>query len=659
MDGESVVDALIVTARREELDALLAVETGRRGEWVEVDGDPPRHVAHFETDGGPVRLVVVHSPKMGVAATAHVTASLARDLHPRSLAMCGVCAGHPEDTALGDVVIADRVFDHDKGKLKPTGLASDLDSYRLDNSWLYPARAMCGAAAGMPGYADPTGDGALWWVLEELLAGRAPHRNTAWRRYVPDDLRPAFVHRLIDELGYARFKGDGYALTRAGKKAIREHLLRYGALATRLPFHVHVGPIGSGSYVAADAEIWARIADNGMRKILAIEMEAAAIGQVAFDRKLPFLVVKGVMDHADKHKSDRFKGFAARASAEVLCAMLRRTLARDVQARPTGDSATASTWRLLGKLDQPSAAEDRGASDAGYRPGGAQEAAVVEHLRAVLGKNRAVADRLAKAHDPWAAAAKKGIDELVDAIVSVAPTTLAAAFLAAMLEVSPSPGADEAEVLVDVFERVLPLVAARMSPLGETEGGRMTTAVRLAQTVEPMMAWATTPAPKMPRLELRKPTEPGGHPKPRFYLDIEHVPEPGATTDARMDVIKREERIKRASIAKAGEEWHRREGGLAEYMAIPDEDEKAVQLDESVGVLHRPIYTLVREPDEKMRAFMDLCRRDLKSLCVVEAWPDKTGVRDDYQLLNQIRRLYQCFHAAGGGLAQSGWGSTA
>lgn len=326
MRSSLVVDVLIVAALAEELDALLAVKTGRQGEWNERDGPIPYHEAQFESKSGSLRFVAAHLPKVGVTATAHTTGELERILHPRSLAMCGVCAGHPQNTSLGDVVIADRVFEHDEGKLRPTGLDGDVDSYRVEDSWVLLSRSMRGPARGMPGYCDASEDDAMWWLLEQLIADRVPDRNIAWRRYIPDEIRPIFVARLVDELGYAKIEGSSFVITPAGERAIFEHKARYDSLATKLPFHVHIGAIGSGSYVVADPELWARIARSGMRKILAIDMEAAAVGVVAHTRKLPFAVVKGVMDHGDTHKSDHFKDFAARASAEVLCKMLRRVL---------------------------------------------------------------------------------------------------------------------------------------------------------------------------------------------------------------------------------------------------------------------------------------------------------------------------------------------
>jgi hypothetical protein len=67
----------------------------------------------------------------------------------------------------------------------------------------------------------------------------------------------------------------------------------------------------------------------GNRRIAAMEMEAAAIASVAHQYEVPhWLVAKGVMDGAELDRDDRFKEFAARASAEVLFDLLGRLLDR-------------------------------------------------------------------------------------------------------------------------------------------------------------------------------------------------------------------------------------------------------------------------------------------------------------------------------------------
>ncbi len=94
-----------------------------------------------------------------------------------------------------------------------------------------------------------------------------------------------------------------------------------------LPFEVVAAPMASGSAVVADPGLWAQLQHMGMRKIAAVEMEAATVATVAHQHQVPYcLIAKGVMDHADSDKDDRYKRFAARASAEVLYALLAQLL---------------------------------------------------------------------------------------------------------------------------------------------------------------------------------------------------------------------------------------------------------------------------------------------------------------------------------------------
>ena len=55
-----------------------------------------------------------------------------------------------------------------------------------------------------------------------------------------------------------------------------------------------------------------------LRKIIAIDMEAAAIGEVAHQNGMPFLVVKSVVDFADLQKSDHFRTYSALVAATFL-----------------------------------------------------------------------------------------------------------------------------------------------------------------------------------------------------------------------------------------------------------------------------------------------------------------------------------------------------
>lgn len=320
------VDVLVLTALKEELDALLQV-SALREPWVVYDGDPSLHVGVLEGRAGPIRVAAAWATKMGGVATATLATRLIESVKPACLAMCGVCAGHPEDTNLGDVVIGERLFQHDEGK-RGDGFQGDLWVDALRDDWLRIAQEMAGPATQFDIYTTPVGDDWKWWFLAHLAAGRDPLKSAGLRRYIPDERRSECLHALrTDHL--VTLNGKTFALAKAGRTTLEEHQVIRGTRVTSHPFHVLVGPMGSGNAVHAGGDIWKRLANGGMRKVLAVEMEAAAVGRVAHERGLRFAVAKGVMDHAGPDKTDRFKTFAARAAAEVLFRFLCKVVKPD------------------------------------------------------------------------------------------------------------------------------------------------------------------------------------------------------------------------------------------------------------------------------------------------------------------------------------------
>ena len=84
---------------------------------------------------------------------------------------------------------------------------------------------------------------------------------------------------------------------------------------------VHVGTVGTGSAVQKDPGLFPRLR-RVMRSTIGVEMEGAAIGELASHFEKRGIVVKAVSDHGDLQKDDSFREFACRASAEVLLAFL-------------------------------------------------------------------------------------------------------------------------------------------------------------------------------------------------------------------------------------------------------------------------------------------------------------------------------------------------
>ena len=174
------VDVLVVAALPEELEAAKAAGLGRPGvaAWTEegsyLTGD-------YRTSGGGSLSVVLARPvQMGGRATAPYVTGLVEQLKPACVAMCGVCAGNPRDTALGDVVVAEPVYAWDEGKLTTDGFLGDQRQYRLDPRWLREAQNL--DPSTLPSYGAASADEALMWLLELLHRGRS--RSDARRQVV-------------------------------------------------------------------------------------------------------------------------------------------------------------------------------------------------------------------------------------------------------------------------------------------------------------------------------------------------------------------------------------------------------------------------------------------------------------------------------------------
>ena len=330
MSPNGSVDVLISAAWRAEYDAARAVVGEAR--WREQDsgGSAP----YLTTVHRGLSVALARPVRMGGRGTAPIVTTLTDLLRPRCLAMCGVCAGHPYETALGDVVVASQAYEWDEGKYTGSDFRPDPQQFPLDARWVRAAQEFDRTI--LPSYGAATRDEADVWYLERLLRKVNPRKHTARDRYFPRGTWAAGLGRLHSQ-GLITEQGGAWALTGAGREHIKRILYLEPDGPDHLPFAVHVGPMASGSAVMAGRDTWERLT-TAHRSVLAVEMEAATVATVAYERQVPhWLVAKGVMDHADVHKDDRFKRFAARTSAEVLFALLGKLMA------PAGRPAAATS----------------------------------------------------------------------------------------------------------------------------------------------------------------------------------------------------------------------------------------------------------------------------------------------------------------------------
>ena len=148
--------------------------------------DGPR-VAFRDVDaegGGSLTLAVTQALGMGGPSAVIAAAAALKEYDVRCLAMCGVCAGRRGDVALGDVIIADRVWQYDTGKRRAQTVdgkrvleePEDIEMYRLHPpSWKQAAERFqldpkAEWLALRPRSYEEQGD----WILERVLRGADP-----------------------------------------------------------------------------------------------------------------------------------------------------------------------------------------------------------------------------------------------------------------------------------------------------------------------------------------------------------------------------------------------------------------------------------------------------------------------------------------------------
>lgn len=327
------VDVLLITAMKDEYDQVLRVTDGLSPAGWRVSDDGPQgyRVAHgtFETPTGSLVVVTSWANHTGREQAQATASLLIQHYKPRCIAMSGICAGRRGDVALGDVIFGDRLWSYDAGKRKVTPqddgthrevFQGDHLQFRLSAAWKQRVESfqVDAAAKWLAERPTPPLENQEWWLLLALLRGEDP-RNHPNR----PDLCPDWSIVLMRLRRKGLLTASGLDLTEKGRHEAEEFdLLHIDGIPAPAPFRVHVAPIATGAEVTEDAGIFPRLAKS-MRKVLGVEMEASAIGAIGEIHDIPALVAKGVSDFGDEFKDDRYRRFAARASAECLLSVLR------------------------------------------------------------------------------------------------------------------------------------------------------------------------------------------------------------------------------------------------------------------------------------------------------------------------------------------------
>ena len=355
-------DVLIITALPKERDALLKCKDlpgSPSHEWEQKTYglDRTYYRRSFERDDGTFFNVATASAiRMGDQATSVTATRLATELNPRYLAMVGICAGNREDgnlctgqredgsqednIRLGDLIIADRVFDFECGKLKAyydqrdgrrENIFNDIITYNLQARWVDIisnfSQNPLDWLSSITGTKPKSDEHQEYWLLHQVHNYRSnpqTHENPEFhsRR---DEECPNWDKIIAHLWGNNLLVQDTLELTNDGIQMVERERLRRREKRDPLEPRIHLGPIGTSKKVIRDPKIFDYIKKVEC-KVLGIEMEGNAIGSVAAEFEIPMIIVKGVADYADHSKNNQFHQYAAEASARFLIAFLKKHL---------------------------------------------------------------------------------------------------------------------------------------------------------------------------------------------------------------------------------------------------------------------------------------------------------------------------------------------
>jgi nucleoside phosphorylase len=284
-------------------------------------------------------VVLAHMPGMGKESAASVAADCRSSFEGIKLALVvGICGGVPfakqdEEILLGDVVISEGIIPYDFGRLFPDQFVRK-DTV-LDNLGR-PSAEIRALLAKLKGRSDRRNlqnkISEYLTVLHKELGETATYPGTGEDKLF--DPRYRHKHQISsscaicaacsqrsDPICEAAFTLTCEQLKCDDHKLIPRHRLgttggeaAISGQTVHQPM-VHFGLVASGNMVIKSGEDRDQIAAR--EDVIAFEMEGAGVWD-----NFPCLVIKGVCDYADSHKSKRWQNYAAATAAACMKAFL-------------------------------------------------------------------------------------------------------------------------------------------------------------------------------------------------------------------------------------------------------------------------------------------------------------------------------------------------
>ncbi|KAL4959124.1 putative kinesin light chain, partial [Aspergillus stella-maris] len=271
-------------------------------------------------------VVLCYMSGMGKGSAAGVASSLLFSYPGVRLALVvGICGGAPPPPAyqeifLGDVIISDSVIEYDFGRQYPGGLQRKTG---VKDTLGRPGREI---RALLNGLRAENACRELQNQAQQYLHSLQQTEGKWWCPGVNDMLfKASYLHRHSNHalLPCSCFGGD--SPDQICEKALgkdcddlgcdKGHQIRCREASEARPTSIYIGPIASADTVMKSGQHRDEIV--GREKVIGFEMEGAGVWD-----HVPCIIIKGVCDYCDSHKSKVWQAYAAATGASVAKAFL-------------------------------------------------------------------------------------------------------------------------------------------------------------------------------------------------------------------------------------------------------------------------------------------------------------------------------------------------
>ena len=241
---------------------------------------------------------------------ASISATLALTMYsPKFIIMAGFCAGNKDSVHLGDIIIADKIYNYSTGKqVAKTEFQQEQEVISLGNNVSSIISAHMNELSFSTNLVLPMDfELQIWKMLSQLIKNDNKIDNYSKNEFPNIEEVVSF----LKEKKYITVTNDDIKITSAGKTYYYE--IKKNAYFQKEQYDpkILLGVMACGSYVQQQKNIFLDLQKRD-RKTIAINMESYAVALAAERSNIPCIVVKGVGDFANEHKTfaNRFIPFS-------------------------------------------------------------------------------------------------------------------------------------------------------------------------------------------------------------------------------------------------------------------------------------------------------------------------------------------------------------